>query len=155
MRNKNVIIGIIILILLIGGCVFFCGSNNKRATDVSAGEQSGVQTQNYVDPAEFSSLTQEAFVAHTKAHPDAIIIDVRTPDEVSQGTVVEHPLNIDYYAPSFRDELSKLDRNKPYLIYCRTGHRTGNTKKIMQELGFKRVYDLKGGISAWTGKIYK
>jgi rhodanese-related sulfurtransferase len=58
-------------------------------------------------------------------------------------------MNLDFYAPDFREWLAQLDREKTYLVYCRTGHRSGETVNFMKELGFRRVYDLQGGILAW------
>ena len=46
---------------------------------------------------------------------------------------------VDYLSPAFRDEMAKLDREKTYLVYCRTGNRTKGALKVMRELGFKNV----------------
>jgi rhodanese-related sulfurtransferase len=79
------------------------------------------------------------------------VIDVRTPEEYSAGHL-ENAVNIDFKAASFKEEISKLDKEKPYLVYCRTGGRSGQSVKIMEELGFKNIYDLKGGITAWQAE---
>ncbi len=76
------------------------------------------------------------------------LIDVRTPDEYNAGHLPSAQL-IDFYSPDFKATLQQLDKNAPYAIYCRTGHRSGQALTIMQELGFKDVVDLKGGIQAW------
>jgi rhodanese-related sulfurtransferase len=61
---------------------------------------------------------------------------------------------IDYYSDTFKNELDKLDKNKTYLIYCRTGRRTGLTLDIMEEPGFIEVYNMLGGITQWQAKGY-
>jgi len=79
-----------------------------------------------------------------------IVLDVRTPEEFAQGHLPEKtPLNLDFYAEDFREQLAQLDRDKTYLVYCRTGNRSGKTVEMMKGLGFRRVYDLKGGIVTW------
>jgi 3-mercaptopyruvate sulfurtransferase SseA len=52
--------------------------------------------------------------------PDFVIIDCRTPEEYAGGHI-EDSVNIDYRSDAFGDELEKLDRDRTYLIYCRSG----------------------------------
>jgi len=73
---------------------------------------------------------------------------VRTPEEFAGGHIAD-AINIDSYASTFRDELSKLDRNKTYLIYCHSGARSGEALDIMEELDFQEAYSISGGITAW------
>ena len=82
-----------------------------------------------------------------------VIIDIRTPREFSSGHI-ENAINIDFYSPTFKQELNKLDKAKAYLIYCRTGHRTGIALGLMKELGFMEVYNMLGGITAWVKNGY-
>lgn len=83
---------------------------------------------------------------------DTTIIDVRTPDEFASGHI-KGAINIDYLDDGFETEIAKLDPAKPYLLYCRSGHRSGEAKSLMMEKGFKQVSDINGGISAWKGEI--
>ncbi|AKG90678.1 Rhodanese-related sulfurtransferase [Geoglobus ahangari] len=101
-----------------------------------------------ISPDEAYKLIQE-----NANNPDFVIIDIRTPQEYKAGHIPK-AINIDYYSPTFKEELNKLDKSKTYLIYCRTGHRTGNTMPIMKELGFQKVYEIRGGITAWASKGY-
>ena len=96
-----------------------------------------------VNPKEASSLIQ-----NNRNNPDFVIIDVRTPQEFADGHIA-NATNIDYYAATFRNDINKLDKSKTYLIYCRSGGRSGNTLKIMEELNFGKVYNMLGGIIAW------
>lgn len=80
--------------------------------------------------------------------PRFIILDVRTVAEFQSG-YIENARNIDYYSASFRGDLDKLDKDKTYLIYCRSGSRSGKTLETMGELDFKEVYNLRGGIQSW------
>jgi len=57
--------------------------------------------------------------------------------------------NIDYNSKIFKSELEKRDKNKTYLVYCRSGRRSSNTVKIMVKLGFTDIHNLSSGIIKW------
>lgn len=80
---------------------------------------------------------------------DLVILDVRTPEEFAEGHL-DGAIMIDFYRDDFADQLGQLDPNVPYLLYCRSGNRSGQTTAIMQELGFTNVADIDGGIVSWT-----
>ncbi|KAF2956924.1 rhodanese-like domain-containing protein [Marinitoga sp. 38H-ov] len=102
----------------------------------------------FIPKQEFQNISpKEAYDLILKE--DVIILDVRTPGEFNSGHIV-NAINIDYYNSSFKSELSKLDKNKTYIIYCRSGNRSGKTLDIMKELGFKNVYNISGGILSWN-----
>ncbi|MFQ6085543.1 MAG: rhodanese-like domain-containing protein [Candidatus Bathyarchaeia archaeon] len=92
-----------------------------------------------------------ALIQNNAANQNFVIIDVRTPEEYASGHI-ENAINLDYYSKTFRDELNELDKNKTYLIYCRTGHRSGAALDIMRELGFREVYDMLEGIVRWEAE---
>ena len=93
---------------------------------------------------------QEAFtlIQNNQNNPDFVIIDVRTQEEFV-GEHIENATNIDFYSEAFQDMLNNLDKNKTYLVYCRSGGRSGNALNIMAELNFKEVYNILGGINQW------
>lgn len=72
---------------------------------------------------------------------NVVIIDVRTPQEFGQGHV-NKSLNIDFLNDSFKNQISKLDRNKLYGLYCRSGNRSGQALKLMKQMGFTQVENL-------------
>jgi rhodanese-related sulfurtransferase len=84
-------------------------------------------------------------------NPGFVILDVRTPQEYQSG-IIAGAINIDFYAVDFKNQISQLDKNKKYLVYCRTANRSGQTATIMKSLKFKEVYDLAGGVVAWSQK---
>lgn len=79
---------------------------------------------------------------------DLVILDVRTPEEYAEGHIAESQL-IDFYGADFSDRLADLDPSVPYVIYCRSGNRSGPTLAIMSELGFEDVTEVDGGILQW------
>jgi len=92
-----------------------------------------------------------ALIENNRNNREFVIIDVRTPEEFAEG-FIENAVNIDFYSATFRDDLDKLDKDKTYLIYCRTGRRSGLAIPMMQELNFMEVYDMLGGITRWTAE---
>ena len=84
---------------------------------------------------------------------ESVIIDVRTDDEFSTG-YIGGAVNIDFYMGNkFISEIDKLDKSKSYFIYCKSGARSGQTCELMKQKGFKKVYNLEGGILGWTGEL--
>jgi rhodanese-related sulfurtransferase len=90
-------------------------------------------------------------IVENESNPEFIILDVRTPEEFEENRI-ETALNIDYRSNTFKDEISKLERNRKYLVYCRSGRRSADAVKIMMELGFNDVKNVKGGITKWINK---
>jgi rhodanese-related sulfurtransferase len=84
-------------------------------------------------------------------HLNLLILDVRTPKEFDQGHI-EKAVNIDFYSSTFKKDLSRLDRKKNYLVYCRSGNRSMQTLNIMKELGFRNVASITGGIIKWQNE---
>ena len=83
-----------------------------------------------------------------------MILDVRTAQEYDSGHL-NGSINLDFKSPSFKDQIASLDRNKAYLIYCRTGVRSGRCVQLMMSLGFRELYNLTRGIEQWQREGYK
>lgn len=87
-------------------------------------------------------------LARNAGNPAYVILDVRTPEEVASGKL-PGAVNIDAESAGFEAALAGLDKEKNYFVYCRTGNRSSVATEKMHELGFKHVYDIQGGITAW------
>jgi phage shock protein E len=81
--------------------------------------------------------------------PDLVVLDVRTPEEFAGGHLAD-AVNLDYYAPGFAGALGVLDREVPYVLYCRSGSRSAEVREMMRDLGFAEVYEIGGGFAAWV-----
>ena len=79
------------------------------------------------------------------SHKKVQLVDVRTPEEYNSGHIKDAE-NIDFYSGIFTTEFNKLDKEKPVYIYCRSGSRSKQTATKLSAMGFKKIYDLKGGI---------
>ena len=99
-------------------------------------------------------LNPQAFQKKVKETSDAIVLDVRTTEEVAQG-VIEGAQNIDFYKDDFEAQVKKLDKNKTYFVYCGSGVRSSKAINLMESLGFKKYYNLDGGMKAWKANGMK
>lgn len=77
-----------------------------------------------------------------------VILDVRTKGEFNSGHL-NNAINIDVKSSSFKEKVSKLEKDKTYLVYCRSGKRSKMAQNIMKELRFKKVVNMLGGFMAW------
>ena len=82
----------------------------------------------------------------------AQLIDVRTPGEYENGHLKDARL-INYMADNFKTKaFVGLDKSTPVLIYCASGGRSAKSAKMYKDAGFKKVYNMLGGFSAWKAK---
>ncbi|MFA5962267.1 MAG: rhodanese-like domain-containing protein [Parcubacteria group bacterium] len=92
------------------------------------------------------SAVEAKEIIKQKSHAgDFCILDVRTEKEFLSGAI-PGAINLDIYAQDFSQKLNALDKNKTYLIYCRSGNRSKSALSLMKQLGFQYVYELDGGI---------
>lgn len=127
-------------ILVFGLIAFMLGScGNTESTPGHSTEQLMNKQQ---------TVSKEDFKAFMEANENIQLVDVRTPEEYGAGSI-EGAKNIDFYGSNFQAELSKLNKEEPVLIYCKSGGRSGQTLALLKEMGFKTVLDLDGGFSNW------
>lgn len=91
-------------------------------------------------------LTKDLFLQRLK-EKGALTIDVRTPAEFEIGHI-DGAINIDIYSEDFLKQISKLDKNIPYSLYCHSGVRSSEALRIMRNEKFTDVADLLGGYSS-------
>ena len=83
--------------------------------------------------------------------PEIQLIDVRTPEEFSEGHI-ENAKNINIMADDFDAEVAALDKTKPVMVYCKSGGRSAKASARLKELGFTTITDLEGGITNWNSE---
>jgi rhodanese-related sulfurtransferase len=133
MLNRISLVGFSFLLLS-------CMSDNSTQAVQGKELQEEKQLVEVVDQLKFEMLMLDK---------TAQLIDVRTESEYAGGHIGE-ALNIDYYLDDFKAQLSKLDRKKPVLVYCQSGGRSGKAAAELNSMGFKAVYDLKGGYGNYS-----
>ena len=123
------------------GLLAACGSGSDTAHDAPAAiAEAG-------SAADVVTLGAEAFRARTQ-EPGVVVLDVRTPEEFAEGHLAG-AVNVDASAPDFDEQVSELDADATYAVYCRSGSRSAAAVKRMQAGGFTDVEHLGGGILAW------
>jgi len=120
------------------------GNTDQAATNATSTPQDATQSKQIS-----ADLNVDEFEKGIQGE-DVIILDVRTPDEYAQGHIANAKL-MNIYDGDFNEQLKTLDANKPVYVYCRSGGRSGNAKNIMKQMGFSEVYNLRGGMMAWSG----
>lgn len=94
------------------------------------------------------SLDAKAFKSKLDATPEAVILDVRTPEEVAKGKIAG-AVNVDFNAADFEKKIQALDKTKTYFVYCAKGGRSSKAVDQMSAAGFTKIYSLTDGIVGW------
>lgn len=98
-------------------------------------------------------LSQSDWSQKLSETENAILLDVRTEDECSEG-IIPNALQIDIYkGQGFIDEVEILDKTKTFFVYCRSGGRSAQACAVMNQLGFENTYNLEGGFTNWKGDV--
>jgi rhodanese-related sulfurtransferase len=92
-----------------------------------------------VSPEEMKSLLEM---------DDVQLIDVRTAEEYDLEHIAKSQ-NIDIRSPDFDQEITRLDKERPVLLYCHSGKRSAECAMKLKDAGFVKIYDLSGGITKW------
>jgi len=124
MRKIAIVLGVVLSMVILN-----CKSD----------EQEGVKV---VTPEEMENILEME---------DVQLVDVRTPEEHDEGYIANSQ-NIDYKSPTFDEDIKKLDKTKPVILYCKTGKRSAKCAKKLKEAGFEQIYELEGGITEWKYK---
>lgn len=125
-----------------------CGNSKPTQADNQSATANTESTQNLTDTSSVFKVISAAEFGDKIANQPGVILDVRTPGEYKKGFIKDARL-LDIFSDNFDAELNKLDRNATYYVYCASGGRSAECAEKMQTLGFKKVYDLDGGMGAW------
>ena len=128
MNNKTFLIAAVIIIAVIVIYKFFLSAPKSTEADLK--------------PDNFEEMTKGS---------DVVLLDVRSAFEFG-GDKIAGAQNVSYSASDFKPNIEKLDKDKIYLVYCATGSRSAGACKVMKEMGFKKIYNLKGGIEHWKSE---
>jgi rhodanese-related sulfurtransferase len=98
-----------------------------------------------------TNLSTDQFKEMIATDRTATIIDLRTTNEIEKG-FISGSIQIDYLGKNFDTQMSALDKNKTYYVYCQAGGRSADAAGYMEKQGFKKVYNLEKGFSDWKAK---
>ena len=136
----------IVILTFLLATLFACGNAKTNSTETENTTTSTEQTPSV------KVLSQEN-LATKMQDSNVVVIDVRTPQEVSSGYIKGADKFIDINGSNFQSEINNLDKSKTYIMYCRSGARSGRAADYMIENGFTDVYNLSGGILNYRGEI--
>ena len=116
--------------------VFGCSSPEKKQTGDSLEKGAVV-------------LAPQDFKSELLSSSNAVLVDVRKPEELPEG-VIAGAINLDFTDSAFTTKISELDKEKTYFVYCKSGKRSADAVKQMEEAGFEHIYTLEGGLKNWV-----
>ncbi len=146
------IIAVFTLFVIIASCSDITTTENKDMKDEISDEQiekikkellSGNEEQSFVERVSLAKFQEKL---STQAYT---LLDLRTTQELQDTWIISWAENIDFYNKDFRGQLDTLDKNKKYLIYCRSGNRSWQALETMKQMGFTTVYELEWWINGW------
>ena len=100
-------------------------------------------TVHNISPASFQKILEK----------EVVLLDVRTPNEISEGFIKDASA-LNYYDSDFARKLSLIQKDKPVLVYCKSGGRSSAAAKLLMDLGHHDVYNLSGGFMSWMKHDY-
>ncbi len=130
-----------------------CSSDSDSASDTAAtSESSEVQGPSAaVEAPESPVRVGVPQFAEVITDPNVTIVDVRTPQEFSEGHI-DGAVNIPVELPDFMDRVSELDPSGTYAVYCRSGNRSQPAVQGMASVGINGIYELESGTTGWTSE---
>ena len=117
-----------------------CSPQTTDSADTQSETQETVKT-------EIINNTPEEFEAAMEG--EYLLLDVRTQAEYDEGHINDPTLIPVDELESRLDEISEY-KDKPVLVYCRSGNRSVTASNILIQNGFSEVHNLLGGIGAWN-----
>lgn len=102
----------------------------------------------------YENYSTKEFEEALENDENAVVLDVRTPMEFSEG-FIPGAINMDYLSGEFAGQLSNLEKDKNYYVYCRSGARSASVCSILEKSGIKNAINLQDGILSWTGELKK
>lgn len=100
-----------------------------------------------------ADLSQQEWTEKLEADDNALVLDVRTQEEVDLG-MIPNAIHIDIFkGQGFIYEVEELDKSKNFYVYCKSGGRSGQACAILNQLDVKNAYNLMGGFDDWQGDV--
>ena len=115
---------------------------------LTACSQSSSADRAISDSSAYVQLAPQTFEAKLTTLTDEQLIDVRTLTEYEGGHLPNAVL-MDFRGEHFEQDIARLDRDRPVMVYCAKGGRSTATAARLQAMGFREIYELEGGVSSW------
>lgn len=141
MRKRELLIAS--LLILIASALAACGSSDKAQV------QSPTNTiPDNINTSTYQTLDVQAAYARYEQTADAILVDVRTPEEWAATGIVPGArlIPLDQFE---RRAPAELPKDTPIFVICNSGNRSRVASEALIRLGYPQVFNIDGGIQAW------
>ena len=136
---KKILLSLVVLATLLSSC-----SNGQQNSTVTSANQQAPVVEN-VNAQKLKELIAQ--------HPEGIVLDVRTPEEIAKGHLANASI-IDFYDEAFQQKVKMIRKDVPVFVYCAAGSRSAKAAEQMSTIGFTKVYNLEGGYNGWLNAGY-
>jgi len=137
--KKNVF-KLIAIICLISG-IISCTSNPDAEGKQPKDTKANASASKLLAPQQFKNKMEQL--------NNELVLDLRSHGELHSVGPIKGAQNLDFNSGRFESAVPQLDKNTPLMLYCAGGSRSSEAAKLLNDAGFKEVYDLQGGITAW------
>jgi sulfur-carrier protein adenylyltransferase/sulfurtransferase len=127
-----------------------CGENPTVTELIDYQEFCGIpQANTQAQADEVQEITVQELKARLENGDKLSVLDVREPHEYEVANIGAQLIPLD----ELPERLVELDRDEALAVHCKTGGRSARAVKLLQDAGFQNVYNVKGGITAWSVEI--
>ena len=130
--------------LILFGMLVFGACTSETKSEQAATSATTTAVENVI----YERMNVPDFQTKLAATSSPQLIDVRTPEEFSQGNI-PGAVNINIQSADFIQNISKMDKSKPVFAYCQAGGRSKKCAEKMKDMGFEEIYELAPGYSGW------
>jgi rhodanese-related sulfurtransferase len=127
-----------------------CGENRTINKLIDYEEFCGIRGEEVVVVNNgIPEITPKDLKARLDKGDDLFILDVREPHEYQICNLHGHLIPLG----ELPNRVNELDSSREIVAHCRSGARSGKAVEFLQQLGFKKIWNLKGGILAWSDQV--
>ena len=127
-----------------------CGENATIKALIDYEEFCGIGPEFEESPTGIDEVTAKELKEELDQGQDPYILDVRNPVEYEISRIEgSHLIPLD----QLLNRLNELDSARDIVAYCRTGARSAKAIEMLQEAGFRKLRNLKGGVLAWVDDV--
>lgn len=142
MKKQLIAIGIVLFVLIIAGC--------QSTAPVPADDEAGNTQLNEASEVQPRLIYGDIKVSDVERaieeNPEMILLDVRTEAEHAEDAL---PDSIVIPVQELNDRILELDQDETYLVYCRSGNRSSQAMKILEDAGFTKLFHMKDGMNGY------
>ena len=133
-----------LLMTCLAGTFLAQAACTQATTETKPGQESAQMSSGF----QVSHVDAKGALSLLAEQPETVVLDVRTPGEI-KGGYIEGAVFADFKDQDFVQQLTKLDKDTPYIVHCKSGGRSTKALTTLEELGFTNVTHMDGGLDGW------